>query len=204
MTPASVTIEEVMASMAARCGCGVSSLTIIGVTTKIVLPMAAPTTSKRDLEAGRRHAADEGQDAAAQGHGGRREDAAAEPARDAGLLEALREPAAGQHDAHAEDPGQDGEVAAHRLAVAQAVDQVGGEPGEAERQPPVAGEAGAAGGDDAGAGEQMAVRHALDHAARRPGRLVDQRAFAAEDQPQHRPRRGPRRRARRTPSARNR
>ena len=96
---------------------------------------------ERDLEAGRRHAADEGQDAAPQRHGGSGEDAAAQPPRDAGFLETLREPAAGQHHAHAEDPGQDGEVAAHRLAVAQAVDQVGGEPGEAERQAPVAGEA---------------------------------------------------------------
>ena len=38
-----------------------------------------------------------------------------------------------------------------------------------------------------GAGEQMAVRHALDHALGGVGRLVDQRAFAAEDQPEHRP-----------------
>ena len=33
ITPARVTIDVVMASMAARCGCGVSSLTIIGMTT---------------------------------------------------------------------------------------------------------------------------------------------------------------------------
>ena len=52
MTPASVTIEEVMASMAARCGCGVSSLTIIGVTTKMELPMAAPTTRNATLRPG--------------------------------------------------------------------------------------------------------------------------------------------------------
>ena len=107
--------------------------------------------------------------------------------RDAGLLEALRDRAAAQHHEHAEDPGQDAEVAAELLAVAQPAHQVGGEPGESQRQAPVAGEACATGGHDAGAGEQVAVGHAL--AAARPGadRRVDQRALAAEDQPQHRP-----------------
>jgi hypothetical protein len=52
MTPASVMIEKVMASVAARWGCGVGSLTIIGMTTKMELPMAAPTTRNATLRPG--------------------------------------------------------------------------------------------------------------------------------------------------------